>query len=41
MMKRIFALILSAFIIISITACKKTEVTDEPEIGTQTEKMMR
>lgn len=38
MMKRIFALILSAFIIISITACKKTEVTDEPEIGTQAEK---
>lgn len=38
MMKRIFALMLSAFIIISITACKKAEVTDEPEIGTQTEK---
>ena len=39
MMKRIFALMLSAFIIISITACKKANNTDMPEIGTQTEKM--
>ena len=38
MMKRIFALMLSAFIIISITACKKADNTDKPEIGTQAEK---
>ena len=38
MMKRIFALILSAFMIISITACKKADNTDKPEIGTQAEK---
>ena len=38
MMKRIFALILSAFMIISITACKKADNTDKHEIGTQTEK---
>ena len=39
MMKRIFALILSAFMIISITACKKADNTDKPEIGNKQRKM--
>ena len=35
MKKRILALILSVLTIMSLTACKKADNTDKPEIGTQ------
>ena len=35
MKKRILALILSVLTIMSFTACKKADLADKPEIGTQ------